>query len=190
MCYRGLTALLLVVVVLTAVTLLRPWLDPDVRPSIEQLPGITVHGLNRQAIDFAALQGRPLLVTFWSITCASCVKEIPHLVELYERHTRDGLAIVGVSSPQDLPHRVVEFVREYGIPYPVALDVEARAQKAFGGVFVTPTTFLFAADGELVFKTVGPFDKDQVEQLVIKLLSRQGGEEAGPAAHSTRQEQR
>jgi peroxiredoxin len=174
--YAKITVTFVAVAVVTGLFLVAQKLGQDTRPNIEQLPRVTVHRLDRGTIDFAALRGRPVLVTFWSITCVTCIKEIPHFVELYRAYNHQGLEVIGVSGPQDLPHRVLEFVRDVGIPYPIALDVEAKAGKAFGGVYVTPTTFLFAPNGKLVFKKTGPFDKVHVARLVQEMLSRDTGE--------------
>lgn len=179
--YPTTIATVLVIALAAGLFLFFQRLERSTTPNIEQLPRVAVHRLDRGSIDFAALRGQPVLVTFWSITCATCVKEIPHLVELYRAYNRRGLEVIGVTGPQDLPHRVLEFVRDIGIPYPIALDIDAKAEKAFGGVFVTPTTFLFSPDGKLVFKKVGPFDEEHIARLVRDMLARDISESIGSA---------
>jgi thiol-disulfide isomerase/thioredoxin len=125
----------------------------------EQVPDVELLMLGGEKVTPVAYEGRPLVVTFWSITCPPCLGEIPHLEALTERYGPDGLEVIAVTMPYDPPADVARFAREQGLPYRVALDLDGAAGHAFGGVPGTPTTFLVAPDGSVDRRVVGPFPR-------------------------------
>jgi peroxiredoxin len=134
------------------------------------LPDISLHFIDGRKIEFNSLRGKPLLVTFWSTTCATCIKEMPHLVELYNELNKDGFEIIGIAMPYDPPNRVLELSDRKGIPYPVALDIEGVAMKAFGNVDVTPTSFLIDALGNIVEQNTGEMNLERLRARIKELL--------------------
>ena len=70
-------------------------------------PPISIATIDGRSFDAAAVQGRPLLVTFWSTTCLVCLKEMPDLDALYRRLSPRGFEIIAVSMPWDPPDEVV-----------------------------------------------------------------------------------
>ncbi len=76
-------------------------------PPLAQVPDITLVSVDGEELQLPAYRGKPLLVTFWSTTCPACVKEIPHLIDLYrELAPRGGLEIIGIAMAHDPPDRV------------------------------------------------------------------------------------
>ena len=121
-------------------------------------PPISIATIDGRSFDAAAVQGRPLLVTFWSTTCLVCLREMPDLDALYRRLSPRGFEIIAVSMPWDPPDEVVRLARARELPYPVALDVTGTIARAFGDVSVTPTHFLIGPGGEVAFRRTGALD--------------------------------
>lgn len=122
-------------------------------------------------LELGDLRQRPALVTFWATTCTTCVKEIPDLAALYRDLAPRGLEVVGIAVYYDPPDQVVKMVRERNIPYPVAFDVERRAMHAFGmEQAITPTTFLIAPDGRIVFRKAGLLNMERLRQTIEDML--------------------
>lgn len=67
------------------------------------------------------LTGRVYVVEFWATWCSSCVKGIPHLIELYSKHGDRGLEFIALSQDKSA-ESLRRFVREKGINYHVAID--------------------------------------------------------------------
>jgi peroxiredoxin len=135
---------------------------------LESTPNISLNSIDGQTIDINSMRGKPLLVTFWATTCSTCVKEMPHLVELYEEHNNEGFEIIAIAMSYDPPNRVVALSEKNNIPYPIALDIEGSAAKAFGDVKVTPTSFLIDPEGNIIHEKSGEIN---IEELRIKLKS-------------------
>lgn len=147
-------------------------------------PAVTFSTLEGERIAMQTLSGRPALVAFWASDCASCLEEMPHLVELYRRFNDRGLALIGVAMAYDPPHRVLELARRRDLPYPVALDLDGALATAFGNVSVTPTTFLIAPDGAIVGRYVGRLNMPRLRRTIMALLP---ASEQLPARYSSAQ---
>jgi peroxiredoxin len=137
---------------------------------LDKAPDISLNIIDGRKIEFSSLRGKPLLVTFWSTTCATCIKEMPHLAELYKQLNKDGLEIIGIAMPYDPPNRVLELTEKKAIPYPIALDIEGVASKAFGNINATPTSFLIDSLGNIIQQKTGEMDIEQLRIKIIKLL--------------------
>lgn len=114
---------------------------------------------------------RPVLVTFWATDCAPCRREVPHLVDLYEAYNNKGFDILAIAMSHDPPSRVWEFVRNRQIPYKIAVDLDSNVAQAFGDVRLTPTTYVLAKDGRVVFHKTGVFDIGKMRALIERLLA-------------------
>ncbi|HCT99485.1 MAG TPA: thioredoxin [Methylococcaceae bacterium] len=134
-------------------------------------PPLTFTFLNGQVTDFTQLIGRPIVVTFWATDCASCLKEIPVLTKLYNTYHQRGLEIIGVSMYYDPPNHVVEFNKQYLLPYPLTLDIDGNIASAFAQTRVTPTTFLINPQGNIIWKHTGLFEFTQIQPKIDAFLS-------------------
>jgi len=133
-------------------------------------PKISLNTIDGRKIELHSLQGKPLLVTFWASTCTICIKEIPHLIQLYDEFGKDELEIIAIAMSYDPPNRVVALSERKNIPYPVALDIDGSAAKAFGGIQVTPTSFLIDSNGKVVQRESGEINIDALRTKVKVLL--------------------
>lgn len=154
-------------VILTAAVTLILYSDFD---KLETIPKISLNIIDGTKLELNSLKGKPLLVTFWATTCAICIKEMPHLVELYNELGEEQLGIIAIAMPYDPPNLVVELSERENIPYPVALDINGDAVKAFGNIQVTPTSFLIDSEGNVVQQNVGEINIEELRLKVKALL--------------------
>lgn len=134
------------------------------------VPAFSVTTLDGQQISSKTLQGKPYLVTFWSTGCPGCVGEIPHLVELDQKLHGTGFRIIAISMPYDELQEVQTMRAQKGMKYDVAHDQSGELGTAFGGINVTPTSFLVDASGKIVRQQLGEFDFTELEQQIRALL--------------------
>ena len=127
------------------------WLSP----SISTAPNVVFKTIKGEIISLTALQGKPVIVTFWATDCISCIKEIPDLIKLHQQFSPQGLTIIAVAMNYDPPNHVLTTATEKQLPYAVALDLTAELSQAFGNVQFTPTTFLIDKTGAIVMKKIG-----------------------------------
>jgi peroxiredoxin len=135
-------------------------------------PDITLVTTDGEQLALNSLRGRPLLVIFWATTCTTCIREIPHLVELHKELAPRGLKIIGIAMYYDPPNQVLAMRKSRNIPYTIALDLRAEAAHAFGDVQVTPSTFLIAPDGRIIHRQAGMLDMERVKKKILALLDK------------------
>lgn len=145
-------------------------LSPD---SLSNAPAISLKTTDGRVIHLQSLQGKPVLITFWATTCHSCIKEIPHLISLYNELSVKGLEIIGVAMSYDPPNQVIELVNRGKVSYPIALDVDGSIAKAFDNVMLTPTSFLISPDGKIIQYRRGEMDMGLLRQKILDLLMQQ-----------------
>jgi len=147
------------------------WFTPS---GLKQAPSITVTTLEGQQLSLQQLRGKPVLVTFWATTCPGCVKEMPHLVELYNSLGPRGLKIVALAMSYDEEAQVREMVKMKKLPYTVGLDKDGSAARAFGEVKLTPTSFLIDPEGRIVQQKLGELDMNALHARIANMLQQKG----------------
>lgn len=147
------------------------WLAPA---GLSEAPEITLQTIKGDKIALSQLRGKPVLVNFWATTCPGCIKEMPHLIELYRELAPKGFEIIGVAMAYDPPNQVIALTDKRNIPYPIALDLKGEAARAFGDVRLTPSNFLIAPDGRVVHQKIGEMDIQKVRAMILDMLAQSG----------------
>ena len=129
-------------------------------------PDVTFTTLTGKKIALKDLRGKPVIVTFWATDCPGCMKEIPHLIDLYTQYHKQGMEIIAVAMYYDPPNHVITLTEDLHLPYNVALDLQAEHAHAFGDVQLTPSTFLIDPDGLIALKITGAFDLAEMKTRV------------------------
>lgn len=164
------------VVLILAVVYL--WLSPA---GIQPAPALQANALNMQRnIDLASLRGRPVLVTFWATSCPGCIKEMPHLIDLYKELQPRGFEIVSVAMSYDRPDHILNMANKKQIPYPIIYDGTKSIAQAFGDVSLTPTNFLINPDGQIVKHMVGEMDMKLLHAQILTMLNSRVSQASKP----------
>lgn len=144
---RQLTAALaLAVVVLIGGLAALPFLASQPRPA----PDLVVTSIGGDSTALSSLRGQPVLVSFWSTSCGTCLAEMPALVALHQRYAPLGLRTFAVAMSHDRPEAVRSFARTRGLPFEVVVDETGAVARGFNDTQVTPTKFLIDGSGSIV----------------------------------------
>lgn len=117
------------------------------------------------------LKGKVTLVNFWATSCTTCVAEMPHIVETYDKYKSRGYETLAVAMSYDPPSYVVNYAETRKLPFSVAIDNTGAVAKAWGDVQITPTTYIVNKRGEIVKRYVGQPDFAELHQLIERLLA-------------------
>lgn len=127
--------------------------------------------LDGSASRIAELRGKVVLVNFWATSCATCVAEMPGLIDTHRRFQARGYETLAVAMSYDPPAYVSNFAQRRELPFWVAIDNTGVIAKAFGDIRLTPTTFLIDKRGRIVKRYVGAPDFKALNALVDELLT-------------------
>ncbi len=110
------------------------------------------------------------MVVFWATDCPGCVKEIPHLNELYTEFGKDGFEVIAIAMPHDQVDHIKTMRIQKGMRYKIVFDKDGALAKAYGGVSLTPTNLLISPEGKIALHKVGNFDTDNIRRLIVGML--------------------
>jgi cytochrome c biogenesis protein CcmG/thiol:disulfide interchange protein DsbE len=104
-------------------------------------------------LTFASLKGKPLVINFWASWCVPCKEEAPLFEQAWKEHRDKGLVVLGIDA-EDFRGDARQFVRKYGLTYPIVFD---KAKGTIGDYGLTgyPETFFVSADGKVVAHAAG-----------------------------------
>ena len=137
-------------------------------------PDVTMTTLDGQEINLAEQNGKVILVNFWATWCAPCRKEIPDLIDLYDRHKSDGLMVVGVALDEEGTEVVKPFVEKEKVNYPIVVDTTETIEAKFDGMYGLPTTYVVNPQGKIVRRILGIFPVDKMEPTITEMLQSGG----------------
>ena len=127
-----------------------------------------VRGSYQQIVS--ARQGKPFIISFWSLSCSYCMDEMAMLKKLAERHSRLDLVLISTDAPEQkqsvsatlakLSPRKAEawlFADSYTEPLFYEID-----KKWYGEL---PRTYFFTATSEITAFS-GKLEHEEVEQWI------------------------
>jgi peroxiredoxin len=100
-----------------------------------------------------ALAHGPVILAFFKVSCPTCQYAFPFLERLQRAYGHHAVRIVGIS--QNDPRQTAQFIKEFGVTFPVLLDDTDKypVSNAYGLTNV-PTIFWIARDGEIEVSSV------------------------------------
>lgn len=121
-------------------------------------PPLALPSLDHGPQSLAALHGRPVLIHFFATWCAPCRDEMAGLARLADRRGGGPFVLLAVDVGE-VPVRVRRFFATQPVPFPVLLDEDRAALKAWK-VAGLPATFVLDASHTLRLYADGPVDWD------------------------------
>lgn len=134
-------------------------------------PDVTFIDLKGQKVSTQSLRGKVVMVNFWATSCVTCVKEMPQMVETYNKYKGQGLEFVAVAMQYDPANYVINFTETRKLPFTVALDSGGDIARSFGDVSLTPTTFVIDKNGKIIKRYVGEPKFADLHKLLEKELA-------------------
>ena len=133
----------------------------------------TTTWINSPPLGSVELRGRVVLVNFWTLTCINWLRTVPYVREWSRIYAGDGLAVVGVHTPEfDFEHEpglVARATRDREIDYPVAVDNDYAVWSAFDNHY-WPAAYLIDREGFLRGQHFGEGSYERIERALQQLL--------------------
>lgn len=133
--------------------------------------------LNTPPYTVADLQGKVVLVNFWTYTCINWLRQLPYIRAWAAKYSDQGLMVVGVHTPEfgfegDIDN-VSRAVREMGIEYPVAIDSRYRVWTVFDNHY-WPALYFADTEGQIRHHHFGEGAYQRSEMIIQQLLTEAG----------------
>jgi cytochrome c biogenesis protein CcdA/thiol-disulfide isomerase/thioredoxin len=164
---------------------------PDYGPAPE-FTGIS-RWLNTQGgrpLTMRELRGKVVLIDFWTYTCINCLRTLPHVEAWDAAYRSQGLAVVGIHTPEfafeQVPANVGAAIRRLHVRHPVALDNDYGTWDAYSNRY-WPAKYLVDRRGHVRYFHFGEGSYEETEALIRRLLAAEGAG-ARPVADTTPQE--
>lgn len=133
--------------------------------------------LNSQPLDIAQLRGKVVLVNFWTYTCINWLRTLPYVRAWDEKYRSEGLAVIGVHTPEFGFEHDIDNVRlaakEMNVNYPIAIDNDYAIWQSFENEY-WPALYFVDAKGRIRHHKFGEGEYERSEQVIQELLREAG----------------
>lgn len=153
--------------------------DLKVEPKVGSLaPDFEISDFEGSRHRLSDFRGRPVYVNFWASWCTPCLRELPDIQELADRH-KDGLVVIAVNRAEPLKRAEAYFANieklngEPGISFTVnGLDPDDtlyRRYTPFPGAM--PVSYFLDANGKVIRLLAGPINLAVMEEAVAEAIA-------------------
>jgi thiol-disulfide isomerase/thioredoxin len=146
--------------------------SPFIGKPLVQFQGIQTW-LNSKPLTTQSLQGKVVLVQFWTLGCNNWQRTLPYVLQWHQRYAARGLQVVGVHAPEFAYERDVSTIQRalqrYKIPYPVPVDNQLTTWKAYENRY-WPRLYLADRQGIIRYDHIGEGAYKTTEAHIQRLL--------------------
>ena len=108
--------------------------------------------------------GKVTVLEFFATTCSACTENLPFISQIQsELSDKADFKLVGIDRNESL---VTNYIQKYSDmqKFQVVFDSQRQASKAYALKY-TPTTFVISEEGKVLFKYIGVFEPETMDQL-------------------------
>jgi len=120
-------------------------------------------------LHLAALEGKPIILTFWASWCAPCNDEAAFLQSSWPALNEQGIILIGIDGSEKASE-ALKFLQKYTISYPNVQDTINSATAMDYGVAGLPETIFIDRKGLVVAKWISPLTAQGLELEEAKLV--------------------
>lgn len=118
--------------------------------------------------------GKPIVINFFATWCGPCMNEMPGINELsLQYQDQVNFLIINLTSSESIsPEEVFTFLSNNGYSFPLYFDTLDQGTTAYN-IDAIPLSVFISEDGHVVGTNVGSLEKDQMQELIEKLINGQ-----------------
>ncbi len=132
---------------------------------------------NAEPLTLEELQGKVVIIDFWTYSCINCQRTFPYLKQWHEKYKDAGLVIIGVHAPEfefeKSAKNVQQALTDFGISYPVMQDNDFATWRAYRNQY-WPAKYFIDAQGRVRYTHFGEGEYDESEKVIQQLLKEAG----------------
>lgn len=123
-------------------------------------PDFLLEDLDKIAVSSDSIEGEFIVLSFWSTSCANCIREMD---ELNQIQSSGAATVVGIALDDD-PSRVRTLLEKKPVNYQILMGDQAVFERFDG--FNIPYTLVLDQDRRIRKKFMGPMSKADFEATV------------------------
>ena len=132
---------------------------------------LALKDLTGAAQSLAGYKGRVVVLNFWATWCEPCKKEMPDLSAIQNDYAALGVQVIGAAGDEAAESaKVLKFIREHKINFPVWVGATTDDMQRFGVGAVLPATVIINKDGKIIWREIGIIKPDVLRKELDKLL--------------------
>lgn len=112
--------------------------------------------------------GKVVLVNLWATWCPPCREEMPSLQAFYEKYKENDFVLIAIDQEEPL-EVVMPFVEEFGLTFPVWLDLDYLAEREFKTSNL-PSSYVIDRTGTVRLMWIGGISKANLEKYVSDII--------------------
>lgn len=121
--------------------------------------------------SLAGYRGRLLVLNFWATWCEPCKKEMPDLAAIQNDYAALGVQVIGAAGDNAADSaKVLKFIREYKLNFPVWVGASTADMERFGVGAVLPATVVVNREGKIVWREIGIIKRLELRRVLDDLL--------------------
>lgn len=149
--------------------------DGKYAPAPTAIMQADIKDIDGNSFKLADKKGKIVLINLWAIYCTWCIKEMPELVALQDRHTDKNFEIIGLDIEEsDTPEAIKAFAQKLKLNYQLGyadskLTGDFLNKSKFPGI---PQSFLIDREGNLrnVFIGGDAANVSKIKEAVEKVI--------------------
>lgn len=124
-----------------------------------------LENLDGETVSLSDFKGRVVVVNFWATWCPPCRFEIPSMQRAWLRMKEEDVMMLAVHVGGN-NDKVWSFTGEFGIDFPVLMDVDSTVADAWP-MRGLPSTFIVDPQGRIAYQAIGGREWDAPEILQV-----------------------
>jgi thiol-disulfide isomerase/thioredoxin len=144
----------------------------DTRPIAPEFPELEWLNTDKP-LTLKSLQGKIVLLDFWTYCCINCIHIMPDLKKLEKKYPNE-LVVIGVHSAKFTNEKEAENIRDailrYEIEHPVVNDKDLQIWNMYG-VNSWPTLGLIDPNGRIVRGWAGEGHLEEIDRAIAQLIT-------------------
>ncbi|HBU82570.1 MAG TPA: TlpA family protein disulfide reductase [Paenibacillus sp.] len=133
-------------------------------------PDFELNTPDGEKLKLSDFRGQKVIVNMWATWCPPCRVEMPDMQKFYEKYKDEKATIIAVNmtSSEKSLDSIPNFLKEYGITFPVVLDEQNKVGEIYQ-VYALPTSIIIDSQGIIQQKVSGPMNYEMMEKFVSEI---------------------
>lgn len=161
--------------------------DAQQTPVLGSGPELALKDLFGVEQKLSAYRGKIVVLNFWATWCIPCRKEMPDLAAIQNDYAALGVQVIGAGADTLVDRsKVLQFVKETRINFPVWLGSTTDDMKRFGLGPALPGTAIIGRDGKIVALRPAVITSTELKKQIDILLASDAKSIRGEIASAKR----